>query len=65
MNDFLSNEFTETSQYGSLMLELNSAKIPKNMRTADSDAAGSENQVFMLRIKIRNEMKIIYVGAPD
>jgi hypothetical protein len=47
------------------MVELNAVHIPDNMSTAETDAAGAENKVFMLKIKVRNEMKTIYVGAPD
>lgn len=65
LNDFLSNEFTEQSQYGHLMVELNAVHIPDNMSTAETDTAGAANKVFMLKIKVRNEMKTIYVGAPD
>jgi len=65
MNDFLSNEFTEQSQYGHLNIDLTKVDIPKNLKTAESDADGQENQVYMLRVKVRNEIKTIYVGAPD
>ena len=47
------------------MVELNSVRIPDNMSTAATDVAGAANKVFMMRVKIRNEIKTIYVGAPD
>ena len=65
LNDFLSNEFTEQSQYGRLMVELNSVRIPENMSTAATDEKGAANKVFMMRIKVGNEMKAVYIGAPD
>lgn len=65
MNDFLSNDFTESCQYGTLIINLKSVMIPKNMKTAETDADGAENAVYMLKIKVRNEIKIIYVGAPN
>ena len=40
-------------------------RIPDNMSTGETDIAGEANKVFMLKIKVRNEMKTIYVGAPD
>jgi hypothetical protein len=48
-----------------LLVELNAVHIPDDMSTAETDAAGAANKVFMLKIKVRNEMKTIYVGAPD
>jgi len=65
LNDFLANDFTDMSQYGTLMIELNQVRIPKNMKTSELDVDGGDNLVFMLKIKIRNESKIILVGAPD
>jgi hypothetical protein len=46
------------------MVELNQVRIPNNMKTAETDAVG-ENKVYMLKIKVRNECKVIYVGSPD
>jgi len=65
LNDFLTNEFTEASQHGTLMVELTSVRIPQRMRTAEADAEGAENKVFMIKLKIGNEMKNIFVGTPD
>ena len=65
LNDFLDNEFTKESQFGSLMVELNKVMIPEKMKTAETDADGADNKVYMLKIRVRNEVKIIYVGSPD
>jgi hypothetical protein len=65
LNDFLDNEFTKESQYGALMVELNKVSIPENMRTAETDAEGGDNKVYMLKVRVRNEVKVIYVGSPD
>lgn len=65
LNDFLDNEFTKESQYGSLMVELNKVTIPEKMKTAETDVDGAENKVYMLKIRVRNETKVIYVGSPD
>lgn len=73
LNDFLANDFTDQCQYGSLMLELNSVKIPKYMQTGNDhgkdinkrDSIPIENLVFMLKIRIAKETRMILVGAPD
>ena len=67
LNDFLENEFTSTCQHGTLMIELSSVKIPKYMKTGE-DGPGQgdiENLVFMLKIRVAKETRIILVGAPD
>lgn len=65
MNDFLANDFTDSSQYGTLMIELNSVCIPKYMKTSEKDNDGIENLVFMLKVKVGKETRIMLVGAPD
>ena len=73
LNDFLANDFTDQCQYGTLMLELNSVKIPKYMQTGSDnskdknkrDSIPIENLVFMLKIRIAKETRMILVGAPD
>lgn len=47
------------------MVELKSVRIPDDMSTSESDVVGATNKVYMIRIKVRNEIKTIYVGAPD
>ena len=47
------------------MVELNKVMIPEKMKTAETDADVAENKVYMLKIRVRNEVKIIYVGSPD
>ena len=65
MNDFLANDFIDKSQYGTLMIELNSVRIPKYMKTSEHDKDDIENLVFMLKLKVGKETRIILVGAPD
>lgn len=67
LNDFLSNQFIDSCQHGTLMIELNSVKIPKYMKTGE-DGSGQddiENLVFMLKIRVAKETRVILVGAPD
>tara|TARA_B110000285_G_scaffold230223_1_gene296435 strand:- start:1980 stop:2513 length:534 start_codon:yes stop_codon:yes gene_type:complete len=40
-------------------------KIPEGMMTSENDEEGSSNAVFMLRVKVQNEIKVIYVGSPN
>ena len=47
------------------MIELNKFYIPENLKTAKNDNFIGTNQIFMLKIKVRHETNIIYVGAPD
>ena len=63
-NDFLSNEFTVTCQYGVLQLDLNAVNIPANINS-DKDKSDDANLVFMLKIRIRNESKVMFIGSPD
>ena len=35
------------------------------MKTSEDDVEGASNQVFMLKIKVREATKIIYVGSPN
>ena len=59
------NDFNSTSQNGQFMVELFDVKIPENMKTSADDAEGVQNTVYMLKIKVRTEIKVIYVGAPN
>jgi hypothetical protein len=47
------------------MVELNKVMIPDKMKTAENDRDGAENKVYMLKVRVRNEVKIMYVGSPD
>jgi len=47
------------------MVELFDVNIPENMKTSADDAEGVQNLVYMLKIKVRTEIKVIYVGAPN
>lgn len=47
------------------MVELNKVQIPEKMKTAETDVDGAENKVYMLKIRVRTEVKVIYVGSPD
>jgi len=38
--------------------------IPENLKTSAADVEGGPNLVYMLKIKVRNEIKVIYVGTP-
>lgn len=64
-NDLLSNEFADDCQFGTLQVELRGVSIPPRMVTAEGSSKGSENKVFMLKVRAAGESKSIFVGTPD
>jgi hypothetical protein len=65
LNDFLSNDFTDYTQFGVLTIDLTSVRIPENIVTGDDNTQGINNKVFMLKLKQGHEQKIIFVGSPN
>jgi hypothetical protein len=45
------------------MVQLFDVSIPENVDSGEN--GGGANTVYMLKIKIRTEIKVVYVGAPQ
>lgn len=65
-NDNLANEFKDDCQFGQLTVELVSLKIPLMTMNYRKQANSAQlNSIFMVKIRVAQQMTCIYVSAPD